>query len=95
MKAKEACNETEGHATAPARTKAAASSESGRRYRNTPGHGYWPDRERVVERETVKLLEKEVEMEAEPPGLQPTPAAAAVSNGESDVEALLAKLRAL
>lgn len=98
LPAKEAHNESEGHPSA-ARAKAAASSESGRRYRNTPGHSYWLDRERVVERETVKPTEKEREVEAEPPAFQPSSTCAADSscttNGESDVEALLAKLRAL
>ncbi|XP_035507918.1 protein diaphanous homolog 3-like [Morone saxatilis] len=96
--AKEAHNESEGHPSA-ARSKAAACTESGRRYRNPPGHSYWLDRERVVEREMVKPTEKEMEVEAEPPAFQPTSTGAAVSscstNGESDVEALLAKLRAL
>ncbi|XP_031162100.1 protein diaphanous homolog 3 isoform X6 [Sander lucioperca] len=95
---KEAHNESEGHPSA-ARTKAAACSESGRRYRNTPSHSHWLDRERVVERETVKLTENKMEVEAEPPAFQPSSTAAAVSscssNGESDLEALLAKLRAL
>ncbi|XP_051234219.1 protein diaphanous homolog 3-like isoform X4 [Dicentrarchus labrax] len=96
--AKEAHNESEGHPSA-ARSKAAACTESGRRHRNPPGHSYWLDRERVVEREMVKPTEKEMEVEAEPPAFQPTSTVAAVSscstNGESDVEALLAKLRAL
>lgn len=96
--AKEAHNESEGHPSA-ARAKAATCSESGRRYRNTPGQSRWLDRERVVERETVKPNEKAKEVEAEPPAFQPTSAGAAVSscssNGESDLEALLAKLRAL
>ncbi|XP_070787259.1 protein diaphanous homolog 3-like [Enoplosus armatus] len=98
--AKEAHNESEVHPSA-ARAKAAASacSESGRRYRNPPGHSHWLDRERVVERQTVKPTEKEMEVEAEPSAFQPSSTGAAVSscstNGESDVEALLAKLRAL
>ncbi|XP_028433012.1 protein diaphanous homolog 3 isoform X4 [Perca flavescens] len=96
--AKEAHNESEGHPSA-ARAKTAACSESGRRYRNTPSHSHWLDRERVVERETVKLTENKMEVEAEPPAFQPSSTAAAVSscssNGESDLEALLAKLRAL
>lgn len=97
--AKEAHNESEGHPSAAARAKAAACSESGRRYRITPGHSYGLDRERVVERETFKLMAKEMGVEAEPPAFQPSSAGATVSscstNGESDVEALLAKLRAL
>ena len=96
--AKEALNESEGHPSA-GRSKVAACSESGRRYRNPPGHSCWLDRERVVEREAVRPTEKEVEVEAEPPAFQPTSTVAAVSsystNGEADVEALLAKLRAL
>nr|XP_019935293.1 PREDICTED: protein diaphanous homolog 3 [Paralichthys olivaceus] len=96
--AKGAPAEPEGHPSA-ARAKAAACTESGRRYRNTPGHRYGLDRERVVERETVKVTEREMNVEAEPPGLQTSSAGASVSscstNGESDVEALLAKLRAL
>nr|XP_046246899.1 protein diaphanous homolog 3-like isoform X5 [Scatophagus argus] len=96
--AKEAHNESESHPSA-ARSKAAVCSESGRRYRNISGHSSWLDRERVVERETVKQTEKEMEVETEPPAFQPTSTGAAVSccstNGDSDVEALLAKLRAL
>ncbi|XP_056235641.1 protein diaphanous homolog 3-like isoform X1 [Seriola aureovittata] len=96
--AKEAHNESESHPSA-ARAKAAACSDSGRRYRNAPGHSYGLDRERVVEREAVKVTEKEMEVEAEPPALQPSSTGAAVNscstNGESDVEALLARLRAL
>ncbi|KAI3377530.1 hypothetical protein L3Q82_008697 [Scortum barcoo] len=96
--AKEAHNESEGHPSA-ARAKAASCSESGRRYRNTPGHSYWLDRERVVDREMVRPTEKEREVEAEPSAIQPSSTDATVSscttNGESDVEALLAKLRAL
>ncbi|XP_078102559.1 protein diaphanous homolog 3-like isoform X2 [Sander vitreus] len=96
--AKEAHNESEGHPSA-ARAKAAECSESGRRYRNTPSHSHWLDRERVVEREMVKLTENKMEVEAEPPAFQPSSTAAAVSscssNGESNLEALLAKLRAL
>ncbi|XP_044208402.1 protein diaphanous homolog 3-like isoform X2 [Thunnus albacares] len=97
--ANEAHNESEGYPSATARAKASACLESGRRYRNTPGHSYGQDRERVVERETVKPTAKEIGFEAEPPAFQPPSAGATVSscstNGESDVEALLAKLRAL
>ncbi|KAL7406367.1 hypothetical protein ABVT39_018740 [Epinephelus coioides] len=96
--AKEAHNESEGHPST-ARAKTAACSESGRRYRNTPGHSHWQDRERVVERETVKSTGGEMEVKAEPLASQASSTGAAVSscsaNGESDVEALLAKLRAL
>ncbi|XP_053192363.1 protein diaphanous homolog 3-like [Scomber japonicus] len=105
--AKEAHNESESHPSATARAKAAACSESGRRYRNYPGHSYGLDRERVVDREMVKPTVKEMVkptvkergIEAEPPAFQPSSTGATVSNcstnGESDVEALLAKLRAL
>ncbi|KAM9764946.1 protein diaphanous homolog 3-like [Menidia menidia] len=89
--AKEAHNESEGHPSA-ARAKASACSESGRRYRNTPGHSCPPDRERVVEREAIKLAEKEVEGEAE---ARHSSSSSCDSKGESDVEALLARLRAL
>lgn len=95
--AKDAHNEAEGHPSA-ARAKASAGSESGRRYRNIAGHGYAMDRERVVEREAIKTAEKE-KAEAETPVFQPSTSGPAISNcgtnGESDVEALLAKLRAL
>lgn len=96
--ANEAHNEPEGHPSA-ARSKVAVCSESGRRYRNPPGHSSWLDRERVIEKETVRVAEKKMEIETEPPAFQVTSSGAAVSscstNGESDVEALLAKLRAL
>ncbi|CAK6965931.1 protein diaphanous homolog 3-like [Scomber scombrus] len=97
--AKEAHNESEGHPSATARAKAAPCPESGRRYRNYPGHSYGLERERVVDREMVKPTVKEMGIEAEPPAFQPSSTGATVSscstNGESDVEALLAKLRAL
>lgn len=96
--AKEAHNESEGQPSA-ARVKAVVCSDSGHRYRNAPSHSYGLDRERVVEREMVKLTEKEMEVGAESLAFQPSSSGAAVSscsaNGESDVEALLAKLRAL
>ncbi|XP_041847658.1 protein diaphanous homolog 3-like isoform X2 [Melanotaenia boesemani] len=96
--AKEARNESEGHPSA-ARIKASASSESGRRNRNAPGHVYGLDRERVVEREMVRVMEKETDVDEEAPAFQPSSSGPAVSscdaNGEADVEALLAKLRAL
>lgn len=68
-------------------------SELGQRYRNPTGHSSWMDRERVLEKEAVKAVE------SEPAAFPPSSGDAAVSscgtNGESDVEALLAKLRAL
>ncbi|XP_026021002.1 protein diaphanous homolog 3 isoform X3 [Astatotilapia calliptera] len=97
--AREAHNESESHPSA-ARAKAAVGSESGRGYRNVAGHGYGPDRERVLER--VKATEKEMEVgtgSAGTPAFQSSSFSPTVSscgtNGESDVEALLAKLRAL
>lgn len=92
--AKESRNESEGHPSA-AKSQASSSIESGRRNRNPPGQNYGLERERVVERETLKGTKKEVEVEAE--ALQPSSSAVSSfnANGESDVEALLAKLRAL
>lgn len=94
----EAHNEPGGLPSA-ARSKVAVASESGRRYRNPLDHSSGLDRERVMERETVKAAKKEMEVGADPPAFQLTSTDAAVSscntNGESDVEALLAKLRAL
>lgn len=96
--ANEAHNEPEGLPSA-ARSKVAVSSESGRRYRNPLDHSSWLERERVMERGTVKAAKKEMEVKADPPAFQLTSVGTAVSscstNGESDVEALLAKLRAL
>lgn len=95
----EAQSEPEARQSA-APSKVAPCSEAGRRYRNPPaGHTSWQERERVIERGLVKAAERETEVGAEPPAFQPTSAGAAVSscsaNGESDVEALLARLRAL
>lgn len=79
-----------------ARSKAAACSESGRRCRNSAAVEPWLDRERLVEREVVKPAEKEIEGETEPPVTAIGTALNSCStNGESDVETLLAKLRAL
>uniref|UniRef100_A0AAQ4RDG8 Diaphanous-related formin 3 n=1 Tax=Gasterosteus aculeatus aculeatus TaxID=481459 RepID=A0AAQ4RDG8_GASAC len=89
--AREAHNESEGHPSA-ARAKAAVCSESGRRYKNTQGAGLWLDRERVVERARVKPPEKQTEVQAEAPASQTSSSGA---DGESDLEALLARLRAL
>lgn len=76
-----------------AQAKANACSESGRRFKHTAAHRHGQDREKVVDRETVKELEKETRIEAEPAAVQPSSTCSA--NGESDVEALLARLRAL
>lgn len=94
----EARSEPEGRPPATA-----AGPEPARRYRNPAANSCWQDRERVIERRMVKAAEREPEVEAEPPAFPPTPAAAPVTNaasgyganGVSDVEALLAKLRAL
>lgn len=90
--ANDARNEAEGQQAAP-QPKVAPCSESGRRYRNPAGHSSWLERERVLGKETVKVVE------SEPAAFQPTSGDAALSSctthGESDVEALLAKLRAL
>ncbi|XP_062417701.1 protein diaphanous homolog 3-like isoform X1 [Pungitius pungitius] len=83
-RAREAHNESEGHPS-----RAAACAESGRRCKNTAGGGHWLDRERVVERARVKPPERQTEVQAEAAACQ-TPA-----DGESDLEALLARLRAL
>lgn len=64
--------------------------EPARRYRKPAANGCWQDRERAMDGRLAKATEPEVE--AEPAACPPTPAAA---NGVSDVEALLAKLRAL
>ncbi|XP_029936589.1 protein diaphanous homolog 3 isoform X3 [Myripristis murdjan] len=96
--AKEAHYDAEGHPSA-ARGKAAASTEPGHRYRHTPSHSHGPDRERGVEKERGKAMEKEIEVEAEPSAFQPSSTGSTVggysTNGETDVEALLARLRAL
>lgn len=94
--AKAADNEPEAQQSV-SQPKVAVYSESGRRYRYPQGHSSSLARERVMEREMVKATEKEVE--GEPTAFQLTSSSAAVSscttNGESDVETLLAKLRAL
>ncbi|KAI9533060.1 hypothetical protein NQZ68_026613 [Dissostichus eleginoides] len=89
---KEAHNESEGHPSS------ARAKEAGRRYRNNPAPSHWLSRERAGDRETVRSTEKEMEVEKELPSLLLSSTVPAVnscsSNGESDVEALLAKLRA-
>ncbi|XP_033972815.1 protein diaphanous homolog 3-like isoform X1 [Trematomus bernacchii] len=90
---KEAHNDSEGHPSS------ARAKEAGRRYRNNPAPSHWLSRERAGDRETVRSTEKEMEVEKELPSLLLSSTVPAVnscsSNGESDVEALLAKLRAL
>lgn len=83
-------NESEGYPSV-ARAKASACSEVGQKYKNTPGNSRGLDRERAADREVVKLAERKPEMKVESPVLQ----TAADANGEPDVEALLARLRAL
>lgn len=82
---KEAHNETEGH---PSTGRAKA--EAGRRNKHPPG----PDRERAIDREVIKGVERERQVEAEPAVIQTTPAVT-IGSGDTDVEALLARLRAL
>lgn len=89
--AKEVRGDSEGYPSV-ARAKASACSEVGQKYKNTPGHSCGLDRERATEREMVVPAEKKQEIKAESPVLQPSLADA---NGEPDVEALLARLRAL
>lgn len=89
---KAAHNKSEGQPSA-ARTKTA---EPGRRDKNTSGHIYGTDRERPLDREAFKAVERERQVEVEPPAAHtPSTAAMTVSNSETDVEALLARLRAL
>lgn len=80
--------EAEGHSSTY-RTKA----EPGRRYKNNSSHNYGPERERPPDREAFKAVEKDVERQVEVIQTMATPAT--VSNGETGVEALLARLRAL
>lgn len=82
---KEAHNETVGH---PSTGRAKA--EAGRRNKHPPG----PDRERAIDREVIKGGEKERQVEVEPAVIQTTPAVT-IGSGDTDVEALLARLRAL
>lgn len=89
--AKDVHGDSEGFPSA-ARAKASAGSEVGQKYKNTPGHSCGLDRERAAEREMVVPAEKKTEIKAESPVLQPSLADA---SGEPDVEALLARLRAL
>ncbi|KAM8894432.1 protein diaphanous homolog 3-like isoform 2-T2 [Spinachia spinachia] len=90
-RAREAHNQSEGHPSA-ARAKAAGCSESGRRYKNTAGAGHWLDRETGVERARVKPPDAQTEVPAEAPASQTSSSG---PEGESDLEALLARLRAL
>ncbi|XP_061618855.1 protein diaphanous homolog 3-like isoform X3 [Phyllopteryx taeniolatus] len=77
--------------------KVAVCSVTGRRYRNIPGHSYGSDSERVLVREDPKPSEIKKGAEGEPLASQMSSPGTMVgsSSGESDVEALLAKLRAL
>ncbi|XP_053720468.1 protein diaphanous homolog 3-like isoform X2 [Synchiropus splendidus] len=97
--AKEARGEGEGvpSAAPPARpVTCSAPSEPGRRHRNVPDHGCTREREMPVQREVSGPREKELKVE--PAALQLSSTGTASSNSanvESDVEALLAKLRSL
>ncbi|KAF7655748.1 hypothetical protein LDENG_00051250 [Lucifuga dentata] len=92
--AREPHYQAEDHPSA-AQAKTAACSESGHRFRHTPGHHHGLDRETAAEKELVKKVEKE--MKVEPSAFQPSSTCSTTSSTseESDVEALLAKLRAL
>ncbi|XP_076011613.1 protein diaphanous homolog 3-like [Genypterus blacodes] len=90
--AREAHYQQEDHPSA-AQAKTAACSESGRKFKHTPAHRHGQDRERVADKETDKEVVKERRVEAEPAPAQP--ASTCSTNGEPDVEALLARLRAL
>lgn len=84
--------EAEGHPSTD-RTKA----EPGRRYKNNSSHHYGLERERPPNREAFKAVEKDVErqVEVKQTVIQKITTPPTVSNGETDVEALLARLRAL
>ncbi|XP_028291128.1 protein diaphanous homolog 3-like isoform X1 [Gouania willdenowi] len=95
--AKETLYDCEGYPSA-ARAKASACLEPSRRYRNPAGFGYGLDRERMVEGEATKAPEKGRKVEERPvfQSSSSGPAGSSCSpSGDSDVEALLAKLRAL
>ncbi|XP_056134273.1 protein diaphanous homolog 3 [Lampris incognitus] len=100
--AKEAHYEAEGYPSA-ARGKAAARTEPTQRHRQTPGHSQAPERERAAgTTEREKRIDSDVEVAAKPPTSQSssssigsTATGGGGTNGESDVEALLARLRAL
>nr|XP_057944944.1 protein diaphanous homolog 3-like [Doryrhamphus excisus] len=83
--------ESDGHVASAIGDKAVVCSESAHRYRNTPGHSKGPERERVLE----KVVPKPTEIDQR--ASQPCSTGAAVSGttAESDIEALLAKLKAL
>ncbi|XP_019740194.1 protein diaphanous homolog 3 isoform X2 [Hippocampus comes] len=89
--------ESDSKAASAAPAKAALFSDGGHRYRNTPGHAHVSQGERVPLREDSKATEIKKGDEGEPPASQTRSTGAVLpsASGESDVEALLAKLRAL
>lgn len=88
--AKEVRSESEGHPSVT-KAKASACSEAGHKYKHTPGHSCGLDRDQAEEREVVKLAEKKTDEVGNHASLS----SSAEENGEPDVEALLARLRAL
>ncbi|KAM3877205.1 protein diaphanous homolog 3-like [Diretmus argenteus] len=94
--AREAHYEAEGHPSA-SRGKAAAYTQPGHRYRPSPGHSQGPDRETVLKKEREKEMQEKIEVEAPSAAFPPssTGISSCSANRESDVEALLARLRAL
>ncbi|XP_077375711.1 protein diaphanous homolog 3-like isoform X2 [Festucalex cinctus] len=89
--------ESDTQAASTAAAKAALCSDTGHQYRITPGHTYGSESEQVLVREDSKPAEIKKGDEGEPLAVQTSSTAAVVSSasGESDLEALLAKLRAL
>lgn len=90
--ANEACNEAEGQQSA-SQPKATVCSEPVPRYRNPTGHSSRMDREGVLEKEMAKAAGSEPA--AFPPASRDAAVGSSCTSAESDVEALLAKLRAL
>lgn len=82
-----------------AKAKAATNAEPSRRYRNSPGHSARVETERVVGKEPVKVADKEREGKVDPSAFQSSSSGDSLGSsnmsGETGVEALLAKLRAL
>ncbi|XP_057686743.1 protein diaphanous homolog 3-like isoform X3 [Corythoichthys intestinalis] len=89
--------ESESQAASAAPSKVAVSSQRERRDRSTLVHSFGSESERVLVGEEHKCADVKKEIESELLTSQPSSTGSIVSstNGESDVEALLAKLRAL
>ncbi|KAM9825531.1 protein diaphanous homolog 3-like isoform 3-T3 [Syngnathus typhle] len=89
--------ESDSQAAAAAPFKSALRSDTAHRYKNTQGHTYASESERAAVREDPKPIEIKRRDEGEPLASQ-TPSSGAVrssAGSQSDVQALLAKLRAL